>query len=145
MLLAAAVMFGQETPPLPQRFLEETWRRAPPLVLAAFVLAAVVLLIRAPLLYRQWQRSRRLEREGEVLFGQVAACTLVRASSVDAESGRASHGWHVDLHYEFTTRCGRLIRDEMRFTRGEMAAEQAPTAGTPVAILCTSDGLYQIL
>jgi hypothetical protein len=144
-LLFAAVMLGMCTVLIPQHFLDEIWHLAPWPVVAGLVAVAMVLLIQARELHRQWWRCRRLERDGEVLFGQATACTVACANSVDDQSGCVSHGWQVDLHYEFTTPSGVVISDKVRFTRGEMAEEQAPTAGTPVAVLYVGEGLYQIL
>jgi hypothetical protein len=145
LLLLTAATLAREEPPIPQRFLEEPWRPAPWPVLAAFTLGAVVLLVRVPVLFRLWQRCRRLETDGEVVFGRVLACTATPLPAVQTESGRVGQGWQIDLHYEFTTRYGRVVADKVRFCRAEPAQEQGPAVGTPVAVLCTGEDIYEIL
>jgi len=95
----------------------------------------VFVLVTDGVYIRNWWRSKRLEREGELLQGEI----------VESALSRGKNGWTLSVRYHFVSPLGADVTGRQQRLRSDLKQAGAPQPGTLVAVLYIHDGLHRIL
>jgi hypothetical protein len=107
----------------------------PGLMLLVTVGFTVVPIIAIVFVVRQYTRTRRLEREGQLLHGRVA----------EAKGSRGKNGYQVRISYTFISPEGETIKGSESRIRNDLRDAPLPASGTPVAVVYVGPGLYRMV